>query len=128
MKRVGVCVIAALAFGAATVPGAGADAERRAVLDSFCSETGDYCLAIKSKGNKVKLQIASVAFSGEYKLCVKGPETKKCGKFSLSQDGTGWSDSVNWNRVFGYEGDGAYKVVWKLGGQKLGRTLAFQFG
>ena len=127
MKRVGLCVMAVLAVGGATAPAAGAGSERRAVLDSFCSETGDYCLAIKSKGNKVKLQIASVAFSGEYKLCVKGPETKKCGNFLLSPDGTGWSDSVNWNGVFGYEGDGVYKVVWKLGSQRLGK-LGFRFG
>jgi hypothetical protein len=58
---------------------------------------------------------------------VKGPETKKCGKFLLAPDGSGWSDSVNWNGVFGYEGDGVYKVVWKLDGQKLGKTLGFQF-
>jgi hypothetical protein len=128
MRKLGMCAVAALAVCAAAVPAASGSSERRVTLDSYCSPTGDYCLEIKAKGNKVKLKIASLAFSGEYKLCVKGPETKKCGDFLLEPDGSGWSDTVNFNGVFGYEGEGIYKVVWKLGGQKLGKTLGFQYG
>src|SRR5687767_8044768 len=129
MKRAMIGVIGLVAACAVAAPAGGSTSERRVTLDSYCSPNGDYCQAVKAKGNKVKLQIASYSFSGEYKLCVKGPETKKCGVFELESTSGGiYADSVNWNGVFGYEGDGVYKVAWFLSGQKVGKTLGFQFG
>ena len=126
MKRLAMSAIALLAIGAAAAPAAGSS-ERRVVLDQYCADSGDYCLAVKAKGDKVKLQIASLAFSGAYKLCVKGPVRKNCNNYALTESGEGFADNVNWNRDYGYQGAGVYLVTWKFDGVKLGKTLGFQF-
>ena len=128
MRRVTMGAIALAAVCIAAAPAGGSTSERRVTLDSYCADTGDYCLAVKSKGTNVRLQIESLAFRGEYKLCVRGPERKKCSLFQLGSSGGGsFFDSVNWNRTFGYEGKGNYQVSWFLSGQKLGKTLGFSF-
>ncbi|MFI5123220.1 MAG: hypothetical protein ACHQJ5_10025 [Vicinamibacteria bacterium] len=129
MKRLTAALIAATAIGVLAAPAVGAS-ERRSTLDSYCSPTGDYCLGIKykPKGGRVKLEISSLAFSGPYKLCVRGPQQKNCKQFSLTESGDGYADKVDWESNFGTQGDGTYLVTWKLNGTKLGKTLGFKFG
>ena len=128
MKRAAATLVSLIALGSATAPAAGSVNERRAVLDSYCSPTGDYCLGISKRNGGVKFEISSVAFSGAYKLCVRGPSERTCRKFTLSSSGGQYADRVDWERKFGIQGDGTYSAVWKLNGAKLGKTLRFQYG
>ena len=129
MKRLALGLIVVGVAAAVAAPAGGAS-ERRSTLDSYCSPTGDYCLGIKYKPNsgRVKFEITSLAFTGAYKLCVRGPDSKTCRQFSLSQSGEGYADKVDWESKFGTQGEGTYLVTWKLGGTKLGKTLGFEFG
>ena len=128
MKRAAAILATLITFGLAAAPATGSVNERRAVLDSYCSPTGDYCLGISKRNGGVKFEISSAAFSGTYKLCVRGPSERTCRNFKLSSSGGQYSDRVDWERKFGIQGSGTYSAVWKLNGTKLGKTLRFQYG
>ena len=129
MRAAALIAIVGAALGLASFAQAGEQAQAaRGELDSYCSPTGDYCLAIQSQKGRVKLQIVSQAFTGRYTLCVKGPQSRKCREFKLEDIGSSYADSIDWERRFGFQGDGTYLVQWKLGGTVLGKTLGFRFG
>jgi hypothetical protein len=119
--------LVAVALAAPAYAGERAEPQR-SELDSYCSPTGDYCLGIEYQHKRVKLQIVSQAFTGDYTLCVKGPSSRECIGFSLERIDANYADSVDWKRRFGYQGPGTYLVQWKVGGSVLGKTLGFKFG
>ena len=128
MQRITRGLGALLAFSvlafAADAPAAG----KRAVLDAYCSPTGDVCFGVNARPSGIKLEISTPSFSGQYTLCVRGPQRKRCRDFTLeSQDGA-YFDRVDWARKFGDQGAGRYKAVWKLGVSRLGEALHFRVG
>ncbi|MDX6581638.1 MAG: hypothetical protein QOI10_822 [Solirubrobacterales bacterium] len=130
MKRFALIASSVLATGAlvASAGAAAPDTGKRSALDAYCSPTGDYCLKITNpEGAVVKLQIKSLAFSGAYTLCVRGPDAKNCRNYSLSHQGNGYADSVGLLSQFGYQGPGIYRVTWKIGGKALKKTLSFSY-
>lgn len=129
MRAAALIAIVGAVLGLASFAQTGERSEaQRGELDSYCSPTGDYCLAIQAQKGRVKLQIVSQAFKGRYTLCVKGPESRECHEFTLEDIGSSYADSIDWERRFGAQGDGTYLVKWKLGGTILGKTLGFQLG
>ena len=94
--------------------------------NSYCSPNGDYCTeAIKDDG--VRLKIGAFAFRGRYKLCVTTPHgDRTCREFRMTENAAGqYADSVRWARHFPNHGAGAYRVVWRKFGDRLGPVLGF---
>ena len=130
MKRFTALTAGLLAAGTllAGTSAVAAPSSAKGTLDSYCSSTGDYCLAIVAQRKKVKFQISSPSLSGGYTLCVRGPQSKQCRNYTLSSDdGNGYFDEVGLMSQFGYQGTGIYRATWKIGGQALKKTLAFQY-
>jgi len=106
-------------------------AQRRTVdhvRSRHCSRTGDYCKrTIKSAKGVVYLQLSSVSLSGRYTVCVTTPAgAKDCRLFTLRRSGNRFISNVRWAANFPDGGVGRYRVVWKLGRQKLGPPLGFR--
>ena len=99
------------------------------VRSHFCSKTGDYCTrTLKSRRDLIYLEINSVSLEGHYTLCVTPPgrRTADCRQFTLRRTGEEFVSHVRWAANFPDAGPGRYRVVWKLGRQKLGPTLSFR--
>jgi hypothetical protein len=114
---VGTAVSALAAIGFAT---AGQAESRKQPLESYCSPTGDYCVAITDRRGRIKFELSTFSFKGRYRICVKNPGGKECHRYKLHRDGDTWSDRVDWARNFEVEVPARYTVVWRFGGQRLG--------
>jgi hypothetical protein len=115
----------ALLVGLLLVPSYAARAHH--APQSYCSESGDVCQEVKKtqEDYRFKLTLAAKYFN-RYKLCVTGPETTDCRTFRVRQLGNGtYGGDVSWVKHYPPQGTGAYTVVWKQGGGKLGRKLGF---
>jgi hypothetical protein len=96
--------------------------------NSACSESGDVCISAKADGGVRKLKISLGAkYFNRYKLCVTTPdEERTCHRYRIGKSGDVYGDSVRWDTHFPDGGSGAYDVVWRQGGNKLGgETLGF---
>ena len=96
--------------------------------EEYCSESGDVCLSSNRIDGVRKLRIALGAkYFDNYKLCVTGPNgDKTCKRFEIEKfKGGVYGDKVRWSKHFPNEGSGAYDVVWRQGGSKLGDKLGF---
>jgi hypothetical protein len=99
------------------------------VRSRFCARTGDYCTeTIKDGRGVVYLELRSVSFEGRYTLCVTPPSggAADCRFFTLRRSGDQFVSHVRWAANFPDGGAGRYRVVWRLGPQKLGPALAFR--
>lgn len=94
---------------------------RGARATTYCSPTGDYCVGVTKRGGATILSIASLAFSGSYRLCVSGPPGRGCRTFRLVRRGQMYVSGVR----FAAPSRGRYSASWFYGGSKLGRTLSF---
>ena len=94
-------------------------------IDAYCSPTGDYCLQVLTRNGRVKFGIRTFSFKGRYEICVKSPAGHECATFKLDREGDTWTDRVDWARNFAAV-PGRYRVVWKLGGTRLGEALRFR--
>ena len=124
MKRV---TVIALVMAAALVaaPLSLGDAQKRSVVDSYCSPTGDYCTGITIRRQRVKFEIGTFAFRGRYELCVRAGSRKDCEFFRLERDHDVYTDKIDWARHFP-SAPGEYKVAWKKFGHRLGPQLGFR--
>jgi hypothetical protein len=96
--------------------------------EEYCSESGDVCLASNRIDGVRKLRISLAAkYFDSYKLCVTGPNgDRTCHKYNIQKfKGGVYGDKVRWSSNFPDEGSGAYNVVWRQGGDKLGQKLGF---
>jgi hypothetical protein len=120
MRRVLVLV----AFIVAMTP-VGAHANHK--KNSWCSKSGDYCTSTQKVNDKRKLQLRSFVHTGKVKICVTDPnDSKVCKKAKLRKnDHDIYVGSKNWYEVFPDGGHGAYDVVFRWRGTKLGPTLGF---
>ena len=106
--------------------------EDRRVVDRvrkrFCSQTGDYCTeTIESQRGKVFLELRSLSFNGRYTLCVTPPGgDTDCRFFTLRRNGDRYISHVGWEANFPDGGVGRYRVVWRLGRDRLGPALGFR--
>lgn len=121
MRRVMVMVVVVGALG--VVPHAHADHRPK----SYCSESGDVCQSVKKRDGVRRLNIGLAAkYFSRYKLCVTAPdESSQCISRKITDQGASYGDSVNWERKFGDKGAGDYSVIWRHGGDRLGRILGF---
>jgi hypothetical protein len=98
------------------------------VRKRFCADSGDFCTeTIKSERGRVFLELRSLSFNGRYTLCVTPPggETD-CRFFTLRRNGDRYISHVNWQANYPDGGVGRYKVVWRLGADRLGPALGFR--
>ncbi len=94
---------------------------------SYCSESGDVCLTSRRVSGVVRLNIGLAAkYFSRYRLCVIAPDdSRDCIKRRITDQGRSYGDSVKWARYFPDKGEGAYKVIWRQGGNRLGKVLGF---
>ena len=106
--------------------------ESREIVDRvrsrFCDPGGDYCTeTIKSRRGIIYLELRAFSFEGRYNVCVTTPaDDTDCRRFTLRRRGDQFVSHVRWDANFPDAGRGRYAVVWRLGRQKLGRTLGFR--
>ncbi len=115
--------VAAMTVMVAIIPPAGATHRP----EEYCSESGDVCTSTRRVEGvrKFRLTMAERYFE-RYRLCVKGPDgSRSCERFRVERQGQLWGDEVRWRRHFPDEGPGAYTVVWRHGGERLGDKLGF---
>jgi hypothetical protein len=96
--------------------------------NSSCSESGDVCISVKKVNGVRKLRITLGAkYFDRYKLCVTTPDDERtCKRFKIGKSGGVYGDSVRWDTHFPDGGSGAYDVVWRKGGYRLGgKVLGF---
>jgi hypothetical protein len=99
------------------------------VRSRYCARSGDYCTeTIKSRRGVVYLELRSISFEGRYTLCVTRPGggAADCRFFTLRRSGDRFVSHVRWDANFPDGGVGRYRVVWRLGPQKLGPALGFR--
>ena len=104
-------------------------AEGRTVIKSWCSESGDVCTAVTKKGGKLKLEMATFSFRGEYRLCVRNPSgVKRCRSFKLRGPDkfSLYSDRVGFAGNFPSNKPGKYKATWYKSGGRIGPGLKFK--
>ena len=122
-----LAIVLALALTAAAALALPAQAERE--VDSYCSETGDYCTAISRAQGKVFLSIQTFSFTDKYKLCVEPPDgDRECGYFWLKKGKHGvYASKVDFRGSYFSHGKGRYKVTWFYGRKtRLGPPLFFR--
>ena len=95
--------------------------------DSYCSESGDVCQSTTRVDGIRKLRVSLAAkYFDRYRLCVIPPEgSRTCKTFEIHKQGGVYGDTVGWRKHFPDEGNGAYTVVWKSGGDRFGEKLGF---
>ena len=95
--------------------------------NSYCSESGDVCFSTTMRNGVRKLRIGLAAkYFSRYKLCVISPDdSRDCITRRIRDLGKTYGDSVNWSEHFPDGGEGAYKVIWRQGGNRLGKVLGF---
>jgi hypothetical protein len=126
MKRLAVVVslCAALLIG---LFASGAQAGHRP--NSFCSQTGDFCQSTTKNRNGVRiLQFRSFVHRGKVRVCVKPPTGARTCVEDRFRDGNGdqvFVTRLKWSTNFPDEGPGAYTVVWRQSGAKIGKKLGF---
>ena len=93
----------------------------------YCSESGDVCLTTAKDDGVRKLRIGLAAkYFQRYRLCVVAPnDSRTCKSFDIERHGDVYGDSVRWSRHFPNEGSGAYTVIWKNSGERIGKKLGF---
>ena len=90
---------------------------------TYCAKSGDYCLGMFERGNRVYLGLDSFAFRGTARLCVQSPDGKRrCKVFKLRRDRSTkglYRAHVKWSDHFPHGQKGLYRAVWHYGGTRL---------
>ena len=108
-------VVAAAAAVAAFASGASAGG-------SYCSPSGDVCVAVREQPRGVVLLEISTAalYFSRYRVCVRGPKSRVCRSFPVRKTSAGGAGStINWRRNFPYQGHGLYRVTWSYSAKTL---------
>lgn len=122
-----LCVVGALLLGGPLAATAAAQGER--AVDTYCSQTGDYCTEITRKGRRYFFKLVTFAHRGKARFCVnpKGPKPRRCKRRRLRNDGDGvYLARINWNRNYPSKGKKRRRVTTFAGGSKLGPALVFK--
>jgi hypothetical protein len=107
-------LVVAIAAAALLVPAA------QAKDPSYCSKSGDVCVAIQHKAGDVYLRITTIAkYFATYKLCVTGPKSKVCKTFKIGPSGQVYGGTVRWSKSFPNQGKGLYTVKWDAAAKAL---------
>lgn len=117
----------ALTLSAATITTASAGGD---VLDSFCSESGDYCTYVVEKDSgAILFQIRAFAdYFGRSDACVK-KDTEVCNSRSPHRDHHLFEWSIRWQGNYPDQGSGRYAMRWiNESGSRIGPVLHFQRG
>ena len=65
-------------------------------------------------------------FFSRYTLCVTAPDkTTTCHDYRIHKTGVTFGSSIRWSTHFPRKGPGAYTVVWRSGGMRVGHVLGF---
>ncbi len=94
---------------------------------TYCSVTGDICQSTTRVHGVRMLRISLFAkFFSRYTLCVTAPDTTTtCHDYRIHKTGVTFGSSIRWSTHFPRKGPGAYTVVWRSGGARVGHVLGF---
>ena len=95
---------------------------------AYCSESGDVCEEVRNTSDDFRFRLSLGAkYFNRYKLCVTAPDGgTDCKTFKVHQMENGiYGGNVSWSHNYPPAGNGAYTVVWKQGGHRLGDKLGF---
>jgi hypothetical protein len=103
------------------------DAQAHHRPTKYCSVTGDICQSAQRVNGVRMLTISLFAeFFHRYQLCVTAPDrTTTCHRYRIHATGITFGSSIRWARHFPRKGPGAYTVIWKSGGHRVGHILGF---
>ncbi|HET7482654.1 MAG TPA: hypothetical protein VFK89_07325 [Actinomycetota bacterium] len=120
-KALGVALLAATIL----IPGT---AHANHAPKAYCSESGDVCQEVRKTPDDYRLRLAlGGKYFDRFKLCVKAPDdSRTCDTFRVKKMSGGiFGRNVSWSAHFPNEGAGAYTVIWRQGGNRLGHRLGF---
>lgn len=96
--------------------------------NEWCGSSGDICQSVRKVDGVRKLRIDLAArYFGVFHLCVLDPSGYEwCAPYRIRErpDGT-FGKSVAWFKHWDEREPGAYRVVWKVDGRRVGARLGF---
>jgi|GEM_PF-2516006 len=97
---------------------------------SYCSPTGDYCQGIFRQNGRLRANISTFSFSGDYQLCViNRTHGRQCNTLQLRRGCSGiFQGSVGLAKHFRFQAKGRYSVIWRLDSHTIGKKLSFRKG
>lgn len=121
MRKLGLALIVLsvlLAFPASSAAGP----------KGYCSPSGDYCQEIRGTEKRPIFILSTFALRGDVDVCVRTPAAEwtckafplRKGKFDI------YVSKVRWYKHFPSAGAGTYRVSWRQGYDKIGKTLRFK--
>ncbi len=95
---------------------------------SYCSPSGDTCIAVRGSGGSTVLRIGTSPAAGpRYVLCVTPPRgSRSCETFNLRRSGAISGSSVRWRLHFPNRGSGVYRARWRIPGGSSFPSLTFR--
>jgi hypothetical protein len=123
-------VLAAALAGVAMLVGLTFATDSKAeIVKSYCSPTGDYCIAVSNVKGRPKLEILTVSFD-TYSVCMKGQGIGDCvTNIKMRPDNEGiFASKIDILRKFKPQKPGGYKAAWFVGDSQIGKTLKFGLG
>ena len=121
-----ILVAAMVSTIVAVVPGTPASAGGRA-LDSYCSESGDYCTYVVQKDSgAISFEIRAFAnYFGRATACIT-KDTRVCHSRAPHRDKSLYVWRIRWQDNYPDEGSGRYTVRWSgTRVKKIGPALHF---
>jgi hypothetical protein len=103
--------------------GAPPQADEPPVRSTYCSPSGDVCIAAHARQQVIYLDLRAAArYFARYRLCVTAPDgSATCRGFALRPRGRGHGSSIRWDSTFPLRGTGTYRARWSAEGRSLGR-------
>jgi hypothetical protein len=121
-------VALAIAVSATVLPAGSAGASH--FPHTRCDPSGDSCVSVK-KIDGVRILRLGLLFRyfPRHDVCVKGPaDERTCHTYRTRRlHGGTWGSSIDWRANYPFEGDGIYKVSWRVDGSSIG-ALKFHVG
>jgi hypothetical protein len=96
--------------------------------NKWCAQGGEWCLnAYRREGHG---RVFWLYHDGEhplrFRICVRAPSGHRdCRKYRAAAEMGTTTLWVRWRDHFPHRGAGAYTVVWRAGGQRIGKKLGF---
>lgn len=94
----------------------------------YCSPTGDYCQEVRGTEKRPIFILSTFALRGDIDVCVRTPAAEwTCKTFPLREGKLDqYVSKVRWYKHFPKAGPGNYRVSWRQGEDKIGKTMRFK--
>jgi hypothetical protein len=99
-----------------------------AKTNGYCSPSGDICQQVRGTEKRPIFVLSTFSLRGDVTVTVRTPAgDSNSHDFPLRKGKYGiYTSKVRWYKHYPHAGSGTYKVSWKQGETKLGKTLSFK--